>query len=153
MNIELFMARNSGSSEHLLRFSFSLIKHCCKRTLRHFAFQALTALGKVSITTFLMFLCVCFSTLSIAEVNKVNRLLASQCAQCHGPDGKAFGDMEKLTDESAKDLFEDLRDMRREDEPENIMDHQALGYSEDQILRIAAYFGSLKNAGDRDDED
>lgn len=71
----------------------------------------------------------------------VNRLLAAQCAQCHGTNGYAVGDMDGLSDESYKDLYEDLMDMRGEDRPEDIMDHQALGYTDDQIRRIALYYG------------
>ncbi|HPE79014.1 MAG: hypothetical protein R3E46_11130 [Sedimenticolaceae bacterium] len=78
-----------------------------------------------------------------AEDLTVNRLLASQCAQCHGTNGHSVGSIEGLTDESYKDLYEDLMDMRSEDRPENIMDHQALGYTDDQVRRIAHYFGTL----------
>ena len=80
---------------------------------------------------------------SYAEDVTVNRLLASQCAQCHGTNGYAVGEMDGLDDESTKDLYEDLMDMRSEDSPENIMDHQALGYTPDQIRRIASYYGLL----------
>jgi sulfide dehydrogenase cytochrome subunit len=73
----------------------------------------------------------------------VNRLLAAQCAQCHGTDGYARAGFEDLAGEEAKDLFEDLMDMKGEDKPENIMDHQALGYTDDQIRRIARYYSSL----------
>lgn len=73
----------------------------------------------------------------------VNRLLASQCAQCHGTDGYARGDIDEIAGEEARDLYEDLADMKGEDRPENIMDHQALGYTDDQIRRIAAYFATL----------
>ncbi|MDJ0654444.1 MAG: hypothetical protein QNJ40_09845 [Xanthomonadales bacterium] len=86
---------------------------------------------------------------SIAHDPTINRLLASHCAQCHGTDGYAVGDMDSLAGESAKDLREDLRDMRREDQPENIMDHQAIGYTEEQIARIARFYASLPD--DRDD--
>lgn len=79
----------------------------------------------------------------LAEDFSVNRLLASQCAQCHGTNGESFGDIERLDDESYKDLYEDLMDMRSEDRPEGIMDHQALGYTEEQIRRIAYYYGTL----------
>ena len=34
-------------------------------------------------------------------------------------------------------------DMRSEDRPENIMDHQALGCPDDQVRRIAHYFRTL----------
>lgn len=73
----------------------------------------------------------------------VNRLLAAQCAQCHGTDGYARGGFEGLAGEEAKDLFEDLMDMKGEDKPENIMDHQALGYTDEQIRRIASYYSNL----------
>jgi len=85
---------------------------------------------------------------TLAEDLAVNRLLASQCAQCHGTNGRAVGDMDGLDDESFKDLFEDLMDMRSEDRPDDIMDHQALGYDEDQIRRIAHYYGSLAGKAD-----
>lgn len=84
---------------------------------------------------------------AIAEDMSVNRLLASQCAQCHGTNGHAVGNMDGLQDESYKDLFEDLMDMRSEDRPEDIMDHQALGYTDDQIRRIAAYYGMRSGKG------
>ena len=83
-----------------------------------------------------------------AEDLTVNRLLASQCAQCHGTDGESAGGIEGLEDESYKDLYEDLMDMRSEDRPETIMDHQALGYTDDQIDRIAYYFGLLAGKAD-----
>lgn len=77
-----------------------------------------------------------------AEDPTINRLLAAQCAQCHGTNGHAVGDMDGLSDESYKDLYEDLMDMKFEDRPEDVMDHQALGYTEDQVRRIALYFGT-----------
>ena len=85
--------------------------------------------------------------LALAEDMTVNRLLASQCAQCHGTNGHAVGDMDGLSDESYKDLYEDLMDMRSEDRPEDIMDHQALGYTNDKIRRIAAYYGMRSGKG------
>ena len=50
-------------------------------------------------------------------------------------------------------MYEDLTDMKEEDRPENIMDHQALGYSDEQILRIAAYYaGFPEDAGGSGDD-
>jgi sulfide dehydrogenase cytochrome subunit len=101
-------------------------------------------------------LCIGLSSLGVGQVAlaeddpTVNRLLASQCAQCHGTNGYAVGDMDGLFDESYKDLYEDLMDMRGEDRPEDIMDHQALGYTDDQIRRIALYYGM--RSGKTDDE-
>jgi len=73
----------------------------------------------------------------------VNRLLASQCAQCHGTNGYSQNEIEGIAGEDAKDMYEDLTDMKGEDKPENIMDHQALGYTDDQIRRIASYYATL----------
>ena len=100
----------------------------------------------------------CTSFAAQAEDATVNRLLASQCAQCHGTNGYALGGFDDLAGEEAKDLFEDLTDMKEEDRPENIMDHQALGYSDAQIRRIASFYATLPEdqsggAGDsREDE-
>jgi len=91
----------------------------------------------------LSLLCTGASQTAPAEDFTVNRLLAAQCAQCHGTNGHAVGDMDGLSDESYKDLYEDLMDMFSEDRPEDIMDHQALGYTDDQVRRIALYFGTL----------
>lgn len=89
----------------------------------------------------LTFFAVC--GMAFAEDVEVNRLLASQCAQCHGTNGYSSNGIEGIAGEEAKDMFEDLADMKGEDAPENIMDHQALGYSNDQIRRIAKYYASL----------
>ncbi len=78
-----------------------------------------------------------------ADDPAVNRLLASQCAQCHGTNGYSRNDFESIAGEEAKDMYEDLTDMKGEDRPENIMDHQALGYTDDQIRRIASYYATL----------
>ncbi|MEZ5492887.1 MAG: cytochrome C [Gammaproteobacteria bacterium] len=104
-------------------------------------------LTRVLFPTFFIAGLLCAGTAD-AEDLTVNRLLASQCAQCHGTDGKSAGGIEGLEDESYKDLYEDLMDMRSEDRPETIMDHQALGYTEDQIDRIAYYFGLLAGKAD-----
>ncbi len=90
---------------------------------------------------------------AIAEDPTVDRLLASQCAQCHGTNGYAVGEMDKLAGQEEKDLIEDLRDMRREDRAENIMDHQALGYTEAQIRLIARYYNTLPEEINKNQED
>ncbi|MET0047457.1 MAG: hypothetical protein ABW066_06715 [Sedimenticola sp.] len=90
---------------------------------------------------------------AMAEDFTINRLLASQCAQCHGTWGYSVGDIDELAGESAKDLYEDLIDMRLEDQPEDIMDHQALGYTDEQIRRIAAYYATIPESKREDKEE
>ena len=88
-----------------------------------------------------------------AEDLTIDRLLASQCAQCHGTNGYPVGDIEELAGESFAELVEEMLEMRSEDPPEDIMDHQALGYTEAQIRRIARYFSSLPGTLDSEDDE
>lgn len=88
---------------------------------------------------------------SLAEDMTVNRLLASQCAQCHGTNGYAIGDFDEIAGEEARDMRDDLLDMKGEDRPENIMDHQALGYTDEQIRRIASYYATLPEKPEGED--
>ena len=84
----------------------------------------------------------------------VNRLLASQCAQCHGTFGNAVAGMEDIAGESASELSGELLEMLADSTPEDIMDHQGKGYTRDQIRRIAAYYSALpKPAGSGSDDD
>ena len=92
------------------------------------------------------------SQVSFAEDMTINRLLASQCSQCHGTYGMAVGDIDSLNGESFKDLVEDMTDMRSEDWPDDIMDHQAMGYTEEQIARIARYYASLPEGNGNEEE-
>ena len=103
------------------------------------------SLFRASLAVFLF--CAVQTTAVSAQDPTVNRLLASQCAQCHGTNGYAMGDIESLAGEEAKDLYEDLVDMKGEDRPEDIMDHQALGYSNQQIRRIAQFYAALPEDG------
>lgn len=75
------------------------------------------------------------------------RLLASQCAQCHGTDGHSVTGIDSLAGESASEIVEEMQEMKQE--PENdIMHKQALGYSDQEIQLIAQYFAGLTGKGD-----
>lgn len=75
------------------------------------------------------------------------RLLASQCAQCHGANGAGPG-FEELAGMSSRELSGEMREMKAR-RVEGIMDRQAHGYSDAQIKLIADYFASLPgNGGD-----
>lgn len=71
------------------------------------------------------------------------RLLASQCAQCHGTNGAGPG-FEKL---AGTDLFNDLIDMKYR-RIEGVMDRQARGYTDAQLRLISDYFSTLPGSGD-----
>ena len=80
---------------------------------------------------------------ALADDPSLDRLLASQCAQCHGTDGKAVGKMDGLAGESADGILKDMRKMKDKD-PDEIMHLQARGYSDEQARRIGRYFERMK---------
>lgn len=71
------------------------------------------------------------------------RLLASQCAQCHGTDGRSVSDIDSLRGESASELYNEMLEMKYDNDPGDIMHSQAKGYTEGQIRLIADYYASL----------
>lgn len=73
------------------------------------------------------------------------QLLASQCAQCHGTNGT--GGFEAIAGKNAASLYEELLEMKARP-VENIMDHQARGYTDEQLWLIAEYFATLPSSGD-----
>jgi cytochrome c553 len=81
-----------------------------------------------------------------ATPSMTDQLLASQCAQCHGTYGRSVRDIESLAGKSYGSLYSDMIEMRTEGAPSEIMEHQAFGYAEDQIRRIALYYSSLSES-------
>lgn len=81
------------------------------------------------------------------------RLLASQCFQCHGTDGKSQTGIDSLAGESVAELLEEMLEMQAGAE-NDIMHYQALGYNTEQIRAMAAFFAnqskSANYAGDDD---
>ena len=82
------------------------------------------------------------------------RLLASQCFQCHGTDGKSVTGIDSLAGESASEIIEEMQEMKQEQDHE-LMHFQALGYSDAQIQTLAQFFASQTDSGfhERDDHD
>lgn len=78
-------------------------------------------------------------------VAEPGRLLASQCAQCHGTNGAGPG-FDELAGKGASELFNDLIDMKYRP-IEGIMERQARGYTDDQLQLIADYLSTLPGNG------
>ncbi len=75
------------------------------------------------------------------------RLLASQCAQCHGTNGAGPG-FDEIAGKSAHELYNELREMKYRP-IEGIMDRQARGYTDAQLDLISNYLSTLPgNGGD-----
>jgi sulfide dehydrogenase cytochrome subunit len=78
-----------------------------------------------------------------AQSTTPGRLLASNCFQCHGTDGKGPG-FEKLAGKSASDIYHELIEMRAGKEGDGLMTRHAMGYTDAQLRAIAQYFGSRR---------
>jgi cytochrome subunit of sulfide dehydrogenase len=72
------------------------------------------------------------------------QLLAAQCAQCHGTNGAGPG-FDDIDGESAGELFHELLEMKNR-RVESIMDKQARGYTDAQLLDIANYLSGQSTA-------
>ena len=77
-----------------------------------------------------------------APVSAPGRLLASNCFQCHGTDGR--GGFEKLAGKSSSDIVKELKEMRAENKPGEIMNRHAAGYTDAQLKLIGDYFATRK---------
>jgi cytochrome subunit of sulfide dehydrogenase len=74
---------------------------------------------------------------------QLGRNLAATCANCHGTDGQARGDMKPLAGMPADKLIAMVTDYRNGNQPATIMHQIAKGYTDDQIRLVAAFFAAL----------
>jgi len=73
------------------------------------------------------------------------RLLASNCFQCHGTNGRSQTDIERLVGKSASEIYSELREMRLKNEhPNSIMTKHANGYTDAQLRLIADFFATQR---------
>jgi cytochrome subunit of sulfide dehydrogenase len=71
------------------------------------------------------------------------QLLASQCYQCHGPNGHSKGKIDSIAGKSAADLYGDLLEMKQKQKIE-IMHQQAKSYTNDELRKIADHLSTLR---------
>ncbi len=70
------------------------------------------------------------------------RNLAATCANCHGTNGHARGDMRPLAGVSAEKIVAMWSDFKSGAQPATIMHQIAKGYTDEQIRLIAAFFAA-----------
>ncbi len=66
------------------------------------------------------------------------RLLASNCFQCHGTNGKGPG-FDKLAGQSASEIYKELKEFQSGKEGAGIMARHSLGYTDAQISALAGW--------------
>jgi len=70
------------------------------------------------------------------------RNLAATCANCHGTNGQALGDMKQLAGVSAEKIIAAVADYKSGAQPATIMHQIAKGYTDEQIRLVAGYFAA-----------
>jgi cytochrome c553 len=85
---------------------------------------------------------------ALAQANPaLARNLAATCANCHGTNGNARGDMKPLAGVAADKIVAQLNDFKSGAQPATIMHQITKGYTDAQIALIAGYFAAQKPAG------
>ena len=77
-----------------------------------------------------------------AQDANLARNLAATCANCHGTNGNARGDMKPLAGVPADKIIAMMADYRSGNQPATIMHQIVKGYTEGQIKLIAGYFAA-----------
>jgi cytochrome subunit of sulfide dehydrogenase len=70
------------------------------------------------------------------------RSLAATCANCHGTQGRAKGDMKPLAGMPADKMLALLADFKTGRQPATVMHQISKGYTDEQLRLIAQYFAA-----------
>lgn len=73
-----------------------------------------------------------------AQTSPDGRLLASNCFQCHGTNGRGPG-FERLAGKPAKELYHEMKEMQSGAEDKGIMSAHANGYTDAQLRALARW--------------
>ena len=79
-----------------------------------------------------------------AQDANLGRNPAATCANCHGTNGQARGDMKPLAGMSADKMLALLADYRSGAQSATIMHQIVKGYNEPQLELVAGYFAAQK---------
>ncbi len=85
----------------------------------------------------------CFAASTKAQTSPAGRLLASNCFQCHGTNGRGPG-FDRLTGESANEIYKELLEFRSGKEGNGIMSAHALGYTDAQLRALAQWLATQR---------
>ena len=69
------------------------------------------------------------------------RLLASNCFQCHGTNGKGPG-FDNIAGKSASEIFKELKEFQSGKEGTGIMARHSLGYTDAQLNALAGWLAT-----------
>lgn len=78
------------------------------------------------------------------DEQRVGRLLASNCAACHGTGGRARDAMPRLAGQNKQYIVDQMQQFKTGKRPATIMHQLAKGYTDEQINALAEYFSRQK---------
>jgi cytochrome c553 len=84
----------------------------------------------------------CAPLAASAQDANLARNLAATCANCHGTNGQARGDMKPLAGVPAGKIIAAVADYKSGAQPATIMHQIAKGYTDEQIKLVAGYFAA-----------
>jgi cytochrome c553 len=79
---------------------------------------------------------------ALAQDANLARNLAATCANCHGTNGYARGEMKPLAGLTAEKIIAAVADYKSGAQPATIMHQISKGYTDEQIRLVAAYFAA-----------
>jgi cytochrome c553 len=88
-------------------------------------------------------LLVCSSLNSTAQTAPAGRLLASNCFQCHGTNGKGPG-FDTLAGKSASEIYKDMVEFRSGREGNGLMAKHSMGYTDAQLRLLAQWLSTQR---------
>jgi len=81
---------------------------------------------------------------AVAEPSR-GEVMTAACAQCHGTAGGNVSGFESLTGDSAAEMYDELLEQKNETS-NGIMNLQARGYTDAQLLLISEYLATVSNS-------
>lgn len=94
--------------------------------------------------TFAALALLCSAAAAQAQDANLARNLAATCANCHGTNGNARGDMKPLAGVSAEKIVAAFNDYKNGNQPATVMHQISKGYTDAQVQLIAGYFAAQK---------
>jgi cytochrome c553 len=78
-----------------------------------------------------------------AQVGQAGRLLASNCFQCHGTNGKGPG-FDEINGKSVGEIYKKLKEFQAGKEGNGLMAKHALGYTDAQMVALDKWLSTQR---------
>ncbi len=82
-------------------------------------------------------------TTAHAQVGQAGRLLASNCFQCHGTNGKGPG-FDDINGKSVGEIYKKLKEFQSGKEGNGLMAKHALGYTDAQMVALDKWLSTQR---------